>query len=154
MIKQRAFTLIELLLSLALVAILLLFSLPSTSFMNEKNQIEVIQNDIKAAVLFAKTQAVITGKNIILAPLHDSQDWSNGMQLMQADKLLQEWRWKSSGIHISWHGFQSSHYLLFSADISQNAVNGFFEIKNNTQRSFKLVINRLGRIRATLLQTT
>lgn len=148
MLKLRAYTLIELLLGLALLAILLFFSLPFASSMHQKNQIQVIKNDIKSAIRFAKTHALMSGKNVILAPLQHSVDWSSGMLLyLPENKLLHEWRWQAPGIHVAWHGFQSNHYLLFSADASQNAVNGYFEIHDNMNQKVTLVLNRLGRVR-------
>ena len=155
MLTSRAFTLIELLLSLTLLAILLFFAVPFASSMHEKNQIQVIQDDIRSAIRFAKTQAMISGNNILLTPLPDSNDWSNGMLLFvdnpkhhyTADtQPLQKWQWFSSGIQVTWKGFQSSHYLLFSADLSKNATNGTFIIRNQSQIRVKLVVNRLGMV--------
>ena len=143
-LKSKGFTLIELLVSLVLIATLLFFSLPITSTIHKKNKIQSIQNDIKAAIRFAKTQALVTGQNVILKPLHNSKSWSDGIQLQYAsdDKPFHEWRWHSSGIQVTWHGFQSSHYLLFSVDAGRNTVNGTFEIDH-----VELVLNRLGRVR-------
>jgi len=156
-LKLRAFTLIELLLSLFLVATILFFTIPFESSLHQKNQVQVIQDDIKGAVRYAKTQALTSGNNLIITPLPYTNDWSNGMllfidnathQYTVDDKLIYEWHWLSPGIDVGWRGFQSSHYLLFSADASQNAVNGSFSIKSNSKSAVKLVINKLGRIRS------
>jgi len=155
-LKLRAFTLIELLLSLSILATILFFTIPFESSLHQKNQVQVIQDGIKGAVRYAKTQALISGSNIILTPLQNTNDWSDGMLLcmdnakhrcIPDDKLIHEWHWLSPGIHVGWRGFQSRHYLLFSADASQNAVNGSFTIKSNSKYAVKLVINKLGRIK-------
>lgn len=161
MLKFRAFTLVELLLGLSLLGILLFFTLPFESSLHQKNQVQVIQDDIIAAVRYAKTNALTRGKNVILTPLVNSHDWSDGMMLFidnathrytPDDKLLHEWHWPSTEIHVSWKGFQSSHYLLFSADATQNSVNGSFLINGNSKHAVKIVINKLGRIKKSTSQ--
>lgn len=156
MIKLRAFTLIELLISLSLLAILLFFTIPFESSLHQKNQIQVIQEEIKSAVRYAKTQALISGNTLILTPSNDSNDWSDGMRLFKdnakhqytsKDAVIHAWHWNSSGIQVTWRGFQSNHYLLFSTDVSKNAVNGSFLIESNAKYAAKLVINKLGRVK-------
>ena len=120
--------------------------------MHQKNQSQVIQADIKGAIRYAKTKALIDGKSLVLKPLQDSTDWSNGMQLFIDNattdaELIHEWRWTALCIHVTWHGFQSRRDLLFSSEISQNAVNGYFEIKTHSNQIVNLVVNRLGRVR-------
>lgn len=156
MLKSKAFTLIELLLSLAILSILLLFSIPSLYSIHQKNQVLAIQDDIKSAVRFAKIEAMACGNNLILTPKQHSNDWSQGMLLFvdnathhykPGDKLLREWCWHTPNIRVTWKGFQSKNYLLFSSDVARNAVNGYFEIHGQLQSGVTLVINRLGRIR-------
>ena len=154
--KDNGFTLIEVLLSLSIVATLLFFTLPFESFFYKKNQAQVIQSDIQSAVRYAKTHALAIGENVILTPLQGSTDWSLGM-LMLVDnakhgytsnaQLIHEWHWKKSGVAVSWRGFQSKHYLLFAADPRQNSVNGSFLIKTGPNYTVKLLLNKLGRIR-------
>lgn len=158
MLKTRAYTLIETLLCLGLISILLCFSLPHLSSLHQKNQMEVIQDDLKSAIRFAKTEALINDSNLILTPMQDTNDWSHGMLLFidntkhhytQDDTLLREWHWHTPNVQVAWHGFQSSEYLLFSADASRNAMNGRFVISTNdkSKPTVKLVVNRLGRVR-------
>lgn len=124
--------------------------------MHQKNQVQVVQDNIKSALRYAKMHALTTGHRVILTPLQHSNDWSDGMLLFldnakhrytPDDTLIHEWHWQSPGIEVTWKGFQSNHYLLFSADVSQNAVNGTFFIKSDSNSIAKIVINKLGRIR-------
>ncbi len=140
---------------------MLLFSIPALYSLHQKNQVQVIQDDIKSAIRFGTSEALISGNNLILTPLKNSNDWSDGILLFVDNtkhrytpdvKLLREWRWQSPNVRVIWQGFQSNNYLLFSSDISQNAMNGYFEISSKTQQPVKLVINRLGRVR--LAQST
>lgn len=154
--KFSAFTLIEVLLSLSLLATLLFFTLPFESSLHQKNQVQVIQHDIQSAIRYAKTQALTRGENILLMPLRGSTDWSSGMLLLvdnakhrfsSENQLIHEWQWTPSRVEVSWRGFQSKHYLLFSPDLSQNSVNGSFLINYGSKHAIKLSINKLGRVR-------
>ena len=150
-LKLKAFTLVEVLLSLSLLAMVFFFTIPMYSAFHEKNQIQVIAEDINAAIRYAKTYAMTQEKNVILMPIDHSKDWSMGMQLSIYNsahqyQLIHEWDWHSPNVQVDWHGFQSKHYLLFSADPRQNDVNGAFTITGSA-RGLKLVINKLGRIR-------
>jgi prepilin-type N-terminal cleavage/methylation domain-containing protein len=152
--QEKGYSLIELLTCLSLLAILLSFTVSVTS-LYKKNQLQTITDDIKKAFQFAKMQALISGKTLLLAPLPPSKDWSAGMvlfvdpgnhQYTSDIKPLQKWQWHFTGITITWHGFQSRGYLLFTPDINSSTLNGYFIIKNSIQQ-IKLVINRIGRIK-------
>jgi Tfp pilus assembly protein FimT len=134
----------------------LFFSIPFLSSLYQKNQLQVRQDEIKASIQFAKIQAQIRHKNLLLAPIGGKNDWSAGMRLFVDNaqhrytpnaQVLHEWHWKASNISISWHGFQSDHYLLFAAENSKNAINGYFLIQINSELVIKLIVNRLGRVR-------
>lgn len=155
--QANGFTLIELLISLSILATVLFFTIPFVSSLHQKNQLQARQDEIKAAIRFAKTQAQSSGKNLILAPLSGSNNWSNGMELFVDNPkhrytpdatIVHEWRWDSSSAQISWHGFQSNHYLLFAANSSQNGTNGYFSFQTQSQLPVKLVVNRLGRVKS------
>lgn len=152
----QGFTLIELLICLVLMATIFMFSAPLTSRLYQQNQIQVIQDNIQSAIRFAKTQALVTGKNMLLTPLPNSMDWSSGI-LMFADnekhvytptsQIVHEWHWQYPAVEVSWYGFQSNQYLLFSIEASRNAANGYFLIKSQVPQRVKLVVNRMGRVR-------
>lgn len=150
---KAGFTLFELLVCLFLLALVLLFSVPLTATWYKRNQIQTLSSSVKNAIQMAKTQALITGNTLILSHLSEDKDWSKGMLLFvdnaqhkytPTSKLLYEWHWQQPGIHIEWHGFQSSEYLLFASNLSHSAANGYFMISNGDQQ-VKLIVNRLGR---------
>lgn len=104
-------------------------------------------DEIKGAIGFAKLQSFLSEDDLILKSLSDNEDWSQGMRLCKDNHLLREWRWSSDGMKITWQGFQSSQYMLFSADMSRNVLNGTFKIIDNDLKSSKLIVNRLGNVR-------
>ena len=152
----KGLTLIELLISLSILAVLFCFAYPLTPSLYGKNQLQVVCADIKNAVLFAKLQAQLRGERLILAPVSETCNWALGMRLFvdnpkhrytSEDSLLREWHWHTNGLQIRWRGFFSTDYLLFAQDMNHNAVNGSFLIQNSVQR-ITLFVNRLGRIRS------
>ena len=154
--KIPGFTLIEVLLSLAILATVMCFSIPFASNLHQNNQIQARQDEIQAAIRYARTQSQLIGKNLILTPISNSNYWSNGMRIFVDNpqhrytpdvQILHEWHWSSPNLQIIWHGFQSNNYLLFAADSSRNATNGYFLIQSQSQVILKLVVNRLGRVR-------
>ncbi len=133
-----------------MVSILLCFSIPFATSLYQKNQMQVIQDEIKSAIRFAKMRALIEGKNLMLMPLSTSNDWSGGMQLRVDNRAppLFVWHWSSPQIQVNWHGFQSHHILYFAVDNNRNATNGYFLIQSATQPTIKLIVNRLGRVKS------
>ena len=153
--SEIGFTLIELLVSLSVLAIVLCCSFSFAPALYKKNQLQKVTDELKGAIVFAKIQALLTGDVLALTRLPGSNDWSDGIVLFIDNpkhqytpdaKLLHEWHWKYAGIHITWQGFQSKAYLLFSPDISNSTVNGSFLMTNENQQQSKLVVNRLGRV--------
>lgn len=146
---------IELIIGISIFAILSLFNLTSSSQLFCKNHIEARMLEINHVLNFAKNQALIRGQNLALVPFNENDGWSSGMKLFidnpqhkpkDDSELIYTWQWKHSMLHIDWRGFQSSHLLLISPDLSQNAMNGVFMLKERGMKA-KLVVNRLGRVR-------
>lgn len=141
---------------MAVVAIVICYSFSFAPLLHKKNQLRIVTDEVKGAIQFAKTQALLTGDILALTHLPEASDWSEGMllfvdnakhQYTQDVTLLHEWHWKASEIHIMWQGFQSNDYLLFAPDIGNSTVNGCFIIKNNLQHQVRLIVNRLGRVK-------
>ena len=157
--SSAGFTLIELLISLSVIAIVFCCSYSFAPSLYKKNQLQVVTDDVKGALRFAKLQALLTGDELALTRLPGSSDWSEGMLLFIDNvkhcyehdvKLLHEWHWKSAGFHMTWRGFQSDDYLLFTPDISSSTLNGSFIITKDMQQEAKLIVNRLGRVKVVL----
>lgn len=147
------FTLLELLISLSILSIVCLFSLPFLSSFYQQNQLQVTQQEIQEAIRFAKTQAYLMQESLLLVPIDSRDDWSSGMRLLVDNpqhrytpqaRVLHEWHLRSANIHIHWQGFQSNRYLLFSENLRHHAVNGYFLIQINNGLMRKIVVNRLG----------
>lgn len=153
--KIHGLSLIELLISLALIGFLSFLCVPSSVMLYQRNQLQVRENEIITALHYARNSALIQEITLALAPLPDSTDWSQGMilfidnenhQFHAGSKLLQQWHWSQPSIRLSWHGFHSSNYLLFSSELKHMAASGHFLLENQQSKSIKLVVNRFGRV--------
>ena len=153
---QSGLTLIELLIGLSLLSILFVISLSFYSTLYKKSEVYIIADEIKGAIQFSKLRAIIDGENLALTPISGSNNWSEGMvlfidnkehKLLENSKIIHEWHWQKAKVHVSWKGFQSSNYLLFSHELSRMDVNGNFIIRNSVGKEIKLIINRIGRVR-------
>lgn len=76
---NAGFTLAELLVTLAVAAILMAVALPSFSALLAAQRLRAAANDLFAAVDLARSQAMARGSRITLAPLDaDGGDWARG----------------------------------------------------------------------------
>lgn len=154
--RSAGVTFVELLLVFTLLGILASFSLSFMSSTLHRNQLRVVADEIKGAIRVAKMEALIKERFVTLAPLKGQLDWSNGMQLWvdQPDKssslkprLIREWQWIRSAIHVSWHGFESSRTCRFSPNLMARSANGYFLLEDPLKHRLKLIVNRIGRVR-------
>lgn len=154
---SAGFTLIECLWVLFIIGVLSCFTFFSMTGLLQKNQFQVIADDIKFAVHMAKIQSLVHMHPVILGPpCGHHQDWSKGMVLLldnlehhciSQTQIIREWHWDHPGLEVHWRGFESKDYLRFTPDIARRSVNGYFLIKNLSHDPKRVVINRIGKVR-------
>lgn len=147
----QGLTLIELLVSLAIIAVLMTFSVSFWPVFYQRHQMRVVVDEIALAINTARVEALLTGESLIIKPHSRQLNWSQGLVIVAENeskhvRLIHEWGWLNKGVNVEWHGFQSVNYLRFNNDIRHNTTNGYFTINNRFDHK-KLVVNRLGRIR-------
>jgi len=154
--RNDGFSLIELLTTLVIFAILCGYSLSFLSSLQKKDQLQVMANEIKQAIHFAKMEALAHAHTVTLTPLSGQKDWSAGMMLfvdkprhrnVEKSSLIREWHWQHPGLIITWHGFESTDYIRFSPDLITRAANGYFLVEDKANQRIKLMLNRLARVR-------
>lgn len=82
---QQAFTLIELMIAVAVVAILAMVALPNMRHMLINNRMTSKTNDFISAINYARTEAITnTNRNLQIQPSDypNNEDWSNGWQIV------------------------------------------------------------------------
>lgn len=151
------FNLLEAIVVMALLSFVLFIAIPFATNFGDKQLIEAKVKTIESAVSYSINQAISLGRPVTLAPIVDD-DWSQGARLyfdtqtnhryQTGDKILREWHWGDKRFRLSWRGFLSDNYLVFSDRLMQSVLNGRFIVKNHKDKVMKeLVINSLGRVR-------
>lgn len=155
MFKNNGLTLIEMLVSLMIISLSFALCLPLGFSVFENNKLQVLEREISTAVRYTRNMALLHHIPLILTPLPNSVDWSEGMILFvdnknhhytEQDKIIHQWAWLKKGIKVSWEGFYSKKYLLFASELNHSASSRHFTLQNSEGEIVKLVINRLGRI--------
>lgn len=145
--SNPGFTLIEILLSLSIVGLLLVLALPLSQAFSNKNHAQLVEQDIRAAIHYARTMAYKNAGPLTLVPLREDHEWSKGLLLLSGKKTIFQWEWQDKNIQVRWKGFRSNDAIYFSNILRQSTANGYFLI--NTQGGMyqkKIIVNRLGRI--------
>ncbi|KTC79708.1 GspH/FimT family pseudopilin [Legionella cherrii] len=152
--KSKGFTLLELVITMALFIGLSLLGIASYTYFINKNEQQTIIDELRAAIQYAKIQAIILGSPVYLTPIDSSSNWSNGMVLSfldkqtNQDKLIYQWQWSHPRWSLNWEGAGSTNKITFSTVLGQAMSNGHFTLINKvTHEQFTVILNRLGRIR-------
>lgn len=149
--KYVGYTLVELLLSMALLSFLLLFV--SVSFTKHHRQQQALQlaKQIQQALQFSRLKAYALNKPVVLFFFDKMHGGANGMALYvdnpkhqpQKDALLYQWHWRQENLPLIWHGFRNHSYLVFKPSLRESTINGTFLI-GPPGKQIRLLVNRLG----------
>ncbi|WP_394129760.1 GspH/FimT family pseudopilin [Shewanella maritima] len=89
--NQAGFTLVELMVTITVAAILLTIGVPSLVSLNEKMRTKSNIEKIHNIVMFARSQAISYGTTVIICPFASetscgsTTDWSNGVRVYTTD---------------------------------------------------------------------
>lgn len=148
---QRAFTLIEMLIVVALLSILGLVAVPALADFIETNRQQALYHQVVRAVHNARTHAVTQRISVELCGTQDGischKDWSQGWLLMdsQAKKPVAVTLLKSDRQRLQWRGFRNK--IQFHSNGISPTGNGRFYSCHKQQISWQLILNRQGRLR-------
>ncbi|PJD95716.1 MAG: hypothetical protein CK426_04090 [Legionella sp.] len=149
--KQRGFTLLELISTLCLTVVMSVLMLASWMHFKEEKEAAILIQDIKTAIQYAKNKAVNESRTLVLVPLE--HNWSSGMKLIDPDILkeeestLHQWRWFVKIWQLKWQGFSGDEVLYISGQTNA-LTNGQFVLEQKvTHKQIKLTLNRIGRIK-------
>lgn len=86
---QRGFTLVEVMITVAILAITASIAMPSLQAMLANSRVRSAANGMVGAVMYARTEAIKRNSSIDLVPV-DDEDWSSGWKVQpsgSAEKL-------------------------------------------------------------------
>lgn len=102
--KQNGVTLIELMIAIAVLAVLLGIGIPSFQETIRTNRVAAITNDLVAALQFARSEAVRRGENVTVCSSNDqstcSGAWSNGWVVRNAAGPIRVWPALRAGANV------------------------------------------------------
>ncbi len=148
-------SLIELIVSLALIAIIFTYSLPSLSSFIDTYQVRRSSEQIMALLNYAKSQAYQEHRSISLCPCSESSitcsDWSSAWtRIVVFDPKTQELLYTANRTyqHIDFNRVSASHAgSTFTFNSKGRATSpSSLRITHHTAES-KIVVSRMGRIR-------
>lgn len=152
--KIKGFTLIELVITLAIITGLAVLGLISSYLIVKKNERQILIDEISNAVQYAKIHAVLLGTTVYLVPLDDDLNWSKGAILKKLDvkknKMVQvhHWQWHHSNWKVTWSGVNATDKILVSNNPMKAISNGHFDLYNvYTKEVARIVLNKLGRLK-------
>lgn len=148
---QHAFTLVELLIVLALVAITGNIAIPALQDFLERNQQQMLYQQISRALQHARSYAVTHRVPVELCASNDglscNSDWSHGWLLRELNQTstIAVTLLNSDRQRLQWKGFNQT--IQFHGTGTSPIGNGRFYSCHKGKVSWQLVINRQGRLR-------
>ncbi len=149
---QRAFTLVEMFIVLAILAIVAQMAVPALQDFLERNQQQALYHQVARAVNQARAHAVTHRVQVELCGSRDGinchSDWSHGWLVREVNQnqAVAVTQLKSDRRRLHWHGFQAK--IQFHSNGISPTGNGRFYSCYKQAISWQLILNRQGRLRS------
>ena len=148
--NKNGFTLLELIFTLGLASILILYSFSSLFDLKQKNERDYLVNEITNAINYAKLQASASGHALHLSA--KNANWSQGMELLvpnnlKQNSLVHRWNWNINHWNVEWRGLNGKKHINLSGNTHAMSNGRFILTNNQTQEKVTLYLNRLGRVK-------
>lgn len=165
MVRARAFTVVELLVALALTAVTASFALPAMQGLVADYRAAAAMNQIVGAVSFARAQAMLLRQTVTLCPASGGaclgrQQWHRGAlvfvdrqadgRLDPHDRPLRAFPPLAPGERLYWRAFRQRSYLQFRPRGYTRWQNGSFLYcppDDDARRARMAIVNLPGRVR-------
>jgi len=158
--RDQGFTLIELVITLAVLGVLLGIAVPSFNSLIERNQQTTATHDLHAALNYARGLAITRrepvslcagvngcaasanwGKSILVfSDPNQNGQLDPGEQLHRIVTLTERYHW-------NWSNFRSRTFMSFKANGTTDSLNGTYTLCSGNEAIQQLVINITGRLR-------
>ena len=150
-LKHSGMTIIELMLVIALLALVLNLALPNLQEFLDKNRSLAIKHQLERTLLQARSLAVTRREKLQLCGSLDMQNchtnWSSGwiIRRLSDQQNLFTSQLLNPQYQLKWDGFQKN--IVFEPSGIGLTTNGRFYLCRNKQVDWQIVLNRQGRVR-------
>lgn len=155
--KDQGFTLVELLITLALLAIVANIAVPAFDGLITRNRQQALMEQVTSVLNSARAEAILQRRMIEVCGSSDgktcSASWSSGWLVRTSDHRILQLTQLPSHDALRWSGFQQG--IRFHNNGSSPISNGRFYQCHKQKVAWQLVLNRQGRLRqATAAENT
>lgn len=168
-LRQRGFTLVELMVTLALASVLMMIAVPNYISFSRNSQLSDVVSNFVAGFNAARSNAMRVGLNTLMVPQDTGVGWSSGWMIFTdtnwdnaytagTDTLVAQHPAipARAGITVTVNGglpnSLSANYLLFNGSGFPKLQSGAFSngsiVFNNVDRSTTIIYSQAGRIRS------
>jgi type IV fimbrial biogenesis protein FimT len=153
--------LLELMIVMAIIAIIFAMALPSYDALIQKSQQTIAAKKLLSVINLAKDEAILRRQSIILCGSEDghscSVSWIHGQLILAADAhsyhVLHYKKISLAHQQLSWRSSLGKTYLQFNASGSSDFQSGAFVLadEKSQQPLWKIMVNAAGRARLVVL---
>ncbi len=152
--QNHGWTLIELLIVLAIITTLTVLSLPQTDYSSRVSIQQQLQR-LSDGIQLAKSEAILLGRPVRLCGLSTStasqctDSWATGFMIEVEESVIFQHRWTLKG-QLTWQGFGSRTYLAIDERGMLRYQNGSFTYcaaDLDITKAQQLIVNAAGRTR-------
>lgn len=131
---QRGFTLVELMITLAVAAILMSLAVPSFTSTIKNNRLTTQANDLIATLNYARSEAIRRGANVSVDSNDASANWHNGWVVKDS----------SNNILRNHQAFEGSSTLVAASSVSSLSYRSTGFLSGSSAITFTLCDDRSG----------
>jgi len=149
---HSGFTLIELMVTIAIVAILLAISVPGFQSFIEMIRSERIASDLRSAVNYARSEAIKTGEPVSVCAANSSNtgcatsaktDWTDGWLVVQGPDVFQVWQ----AVPVGYEVIAFDELVFRPTGETLASVTQYIEITKQSSEKACIFISPIGQIR-------
>ncbi|ESQ98510.1 hypothetical protein F753_15770 [Stutzerimonas chloritidismutans AW-1] len=147
--RNQGFTLIELISTLAIVAIVLSIAVPAFSELIERNRQEALMHQVQNVLHNARARAVMQRRTIEICGSDDGQtcsaSWADGWLVRTSNGQILQLTQLPTPDALRWQGFGQS--ISFHDNGTSPTGNGRFYQCHKSRIAWQLILSRQGRLR-------
>tara|TARA_B100000745_G_C20066475_1_gene363988 strand:- start:322 stop:825 length:504 start_codon:yes stop_codon:yes gene_type:complete len=148
--KDQGFTLVELLITISLIAIVCSIAVPALDNLIAYNRQQALLTQVQDAIQKARTEAVMRRRAIALCGTSDSatcsRDWSRGwLTLVEGNQQILNATQIPLADELRWSGFGDQRVLFIENGTTRN--NGRFYQCHKQRFAWQLILSRQGRLK-------